>query len=38
MWNYLVGALSTGTRIILYDGSPLYPSPSAQIDILRQQG
>jgi acetoacetyl-CoA synthetase len=25
MWNYLVGALLTGSRIILYDGDPLYP-------------
>jgi acetoacetyl-CoA synthetase len=26
MWNYLIGALMTGTTIVLYDGSPAYPS------------
>ncbi|WP_086663330.1 acetoacetate--CoA ligase [Lentzea kentuckyensis] len=26
MWNYLVGGLLTGTTIVLYDGSPAYPS------------
>ncbi|KAF5702007.1 acetoacetate ligase [Fusarium globosum] len=38
MWNYLVGALSVGARIVLYDGSPLYPSPVDQIRQLEQQG
>ncbi|KAF9769515.1 hypothetical protein IL306_013063 [Fusarium sp. DS 682] len=38
MWNYLVGALSVGARIVLYDGSPLYPSPVDQIRLLEQQG
>ncbi len=26
MWNWLVGALSTGASIYLYDGSPTYPT------------
>tara|TARA_A100001011_G_scaffold393930_1_gene485081 strand:- start:5211 stop:7175 length:1965 start_codon:yes stop_codon:yes gene_type:complete len=26
MWNWLVGALSSGASIFLYDGSPTYPS------------
>ena len=30
MWNWQVAALSCGTSIYLYDGSPLYP----EIDIL----
>lgn len=38
MWHYLVGALSVGARIILYDGSPLYPSPVDQIRIAEEQG
>lgn len=38
MWNYLVGALSVGARIVLYDGSPLYPSPVDQIRQMEQQG
>jgi acetoacetyl-CoA synthetase len=27
MWNWLVGGLSTGATIVLYDGSPFKPSP-----------
>lgn len=27
MWNSLVAALSTGATAVLYDGSPLWPSP-----------
>ncbi|KAI8936119.1 hypothetical protein NX059_007618 [Plenodomus lindquistii] len=38
MWNYLLGALSCGTRIVLYDGSPLYPSPKYQVKLLEEQG
>lgn len=38
MWNYLVGALSVGARIVLYDGSPLYPTPTHQVQLLREQG
>ncbi|MEV6711921.1 acetoacetate--CoA ligase [Lentzea sp. NPDC051208] len=26
MWNYLVGALMVGTTIVLYDGSPAFPT------------
>src|SRR5699024_9205487 len=26
MWNFLVGGLLTGSTIILYDGSPVYPT------------
>jgi acetoacetyl-CoA synthetase len=26
MWNYLVGGLLVGTTVVLYDGSPAYPS------------
>jgi acetoacetyl-CoA synthetase len=29
MWNFLVGCLLTDAAIVLYDGSPLYPDPSA---------
>ncbi|MBD7939632.1 MULTISPECIES: acetoacetate--CoA ligase [Cytobacillus] len=27
MWNLLVGGLLTGGKIVLYDGSPMYPKP-----------
>ena len=29
MWNWLVSALASGASIVLYDGSPAWPSPSA---------
>lgn len=29
MWNFLVGGLLTGAKIILYDGSPSYPDKNA---------
>ncbi|KAM5358690.1 hypothetical protein ACJZ2D_015081 [Fusarium nematophilum] len=38
MWNYLIGSLSVGARIVLYDGSPLHPSPASQIRLLEEQG
>lgn len=31
LWNIMIGALMTGTRIVLYDGSPFYPSPEEQL-------
>ena len=33
MWNYLVGALMLGSRVILYDGDPLHPGPGALWDL-----
>jgi acetoacetyl-CoA synthetase len=27
MWNWLVSALAVGASLLLYDGSPMYPSP-----------
>ncbi|KAK7580803.1 hypothetical protein V3481_012935 [Fusarium oxysporum f. sp. vasinfectum] len=38
MWNMQIAALSIGSRIVLYDGSPLHPSPSFQVQLLEQQG
>jgi acetoacetyl-CoA synthetase len=38
MWNYLAGALSTGARIVLYDGSPMHPTPFYQLQLLQEQG
>ena len=31
MWNILIGALLTGSSLILYDGSPFYPSPAEHL-------
>lgn len=33
MWNWLVSTLATGAAIVLWDGSPLYPSPRALWDM-----
>ncbi|VUC29692.1 unnamed protein product [Clonostachys rosea] len=38
MWNMLIGALSLGSRIVLYDGSPLHPTRSFQLSLLESQG
>ncbi|KPI41826.1 Acetoacetyl-CoA synthetase [Cyphellophora attinorum] len=27
LWNIMIGALFTGAQIVLYDGSPFYPTP-----------
>lgn len=35
MWVHMVAALSVGARILLFDGSPLFPRPSAQLDLIR---
>lgn len=37
MWNWLVSGLATGATVILYDGSPLYPSPETLFDIAEQE-
>ena len=29
MWNWLISGLATGCTLLLYEGSPLHPSPSA---------
>ncbi|KAL6253183.1 hypothetical protein RBB50_000905 [Rhinocladiella similis] len=38
MWNYLMAGLSTGARIVMYDGSPSHPSPEYQVQLLSEQG
>ncbi|KAI1504476.1 hypothetical protein F5X99DRAFT_15882 [Biscogniauxia marginata] len=37
MWNYLIGVLSVGARIVLYDGSPLHPTGEYQVKLLEEQ-
>lgn len=34
MWNWLVGGLSVGATIVLYDGSPFAPTPAAMWDMV----
>ena len=36
MWNYLVGALMLGSTVVLYDGDPLHPDPSALWDLVQR--
>jgi len=38
MWNWLVSALATGCTVVLYDGSPFHPGPSALWDIAEREG
>jgi acetoacetyl-CoA synthetase len=38
MWNWLVGALATGSTIVLYDGSPMHPDLGALWKIAEREG
>ncbi len=37
MWNWMVSALASRCTLVLYDGSPMHPSPSAMFDICEQE-
>ena len=34
MWNWMVSALAIGSCLVLYEGSPFHPSPSAMFDLV----
>lgn len=38
LWNIMIGALFTGAQIVLYDGSPFYPSADKCLQAIMQQG
>ena len=38
MWNWLVGGLASGATVMLYDGSPFYPSESVLWDYAAEDG
>ncbi|WP_263322337.1 acetoacetate--CoA ligase [Endozoicomonas sp. Mp262] len=38
MWNWLVSSLALGATVVLFDGSPFYPAPSALMDLAEQEG
>ncbi|XP_032287235.1 acetoacetyl-CoA synthetase isoform X3 [Phoca vitulina] len=38
MWNWMVSALATGAAVVLYDGSPLVPTPSVLWDLIDRIG
>ncbi len=37
MWNWLVTALASGATIVLYDGSPFHPGPTALWDLAERE-
>jgi acetoacetyl-CoA synthetase len=37
MWNWLVAALATGATIVLFDGSPFEPGPTAMWDLVAEE-
>ncbi len=37
MWNWMVSGLATGATLVLYEGSPFYPGPSAMFDLVDEQ-
>jgi acetoacetyl-CoA synthetase len=38
MWNWLVSALASEATLLLYDGSPLYPTPAVLFDFAAATG
>ncbi len=38
MWNWLVSGLASGCTIVLYDGSPFYPSKNSMWDLVDKLG
>ena len=38
MWNWLVSGLASGAALMLYDGSPFAPGPSAIFDYAQSEG
>ncbi|KAM5312001.1 acetoacetyl-CoA synthetase isoform 2-T2 [Glossophaga mutica] len=38
MWNWVVSALATGAAVVLYDGSPMLPSPNVLWDLVDRVG
>ncbi|MDK1024570.1 MAG: acetoacetate--CoA ligase [Gammaproteobacteria bacterium] len=37
MWNWLVSGLASGATLVLYDGSPFYPTASRMFDIIADE-
>ncbi|MEM7353712.1 MAG: acetoacetate--CoA ligase [Acidobacteriota bacterium] len=38
MWNWLVSSLATGATVLLYDGSPMKPTPEILFDFAEREG
>lgn len=37
MWNWLVSGLAVGATVVLYDGSPMAPTPSSLFDLAAEE-
>ena len=37
MWNWLVSGLASGCTLVLYEGSPFHPTPTALIDLIDEE-
>jgi acetoacetyl-CoA synthetase len=38
MWNWLAGVLASQASVVVYDGSPVYPSPASLFDLVDEFG
>jgi acetoacetyl-CoA synthetase len=38
MWNWLAGALASQATLVVYDGSPVHPSPTSLFDLVDEFG
>jgi len=38
MWNWLISSLAVGATLVLYEGSPFYPSAAAMFDLIDEFG
>ena len=38
MWNWLVSALASEVTLVLFDGSPFYPTPKSLFDLAEEEG
>lgn len=38
MWNWLMSSLAVGATVVLYDGAPFYPTPTALFDLIDKVG
>jgi acetoacetyl-CoA synthetase len=38
MWNWLISSLAVGATVVLYEGSPFYPSATAMFDLIDEFG
>ncbi len=38
MWNWLVSGLAEGVTVVLYDGNPFHPAPTAMWDLIDREG